>query len=173
MTLVAYASGLVPFVLTRSAAVTFLARGDTVTPIKALGVAVVVNVALKVALMDRYAQVGLAIATSVGAWINLALLVWFAIRQKILVIDARLRRSTGKIVLAGIALAAALYLCERLFAGWFAKLPSFRDEATLLALMAVGAIVYGGAVLLLFGRQLRALAGNRSRAATPPAPEHE
>jgi putative peptidoglycan lipid II flippase len=57
--------------------------------------------------MDGYAQVGLALATSAGAWVNLALLVWFAARQKLIVVDARLRRSAGGILLAGIALAAA------------------------------------------------------------------
>ena len=51
------------------------ARGDTVDAGQGAVVAVAVNVALKIALMDRYAQVGLAFATSVGAWINLALLV--------------------------------------------------------------------------------------------------
>ena len=40
-TLAAYAIGLLPFVLMRSASVTFLARGDTMTPVKALAVAVV------------------------------------------------------------------------------------------------------------------------------------
>ena len=44
-TLMAYAIGLLPFVLMRSATVTFQARGDTTTPVKALLVAVAVNVA--------------------------------------------------------------------------------------------------------------------------------
>ena len=35
-TLAAYAVGLLPFVLLRSVTVTFLARGDTITPVKAL-----------------------------------------------------------------------------------------------------------------------------------------
>ena len=48
MTLMAYAAGLIPFVLMRTASVTFLSRGDTSTPVKALFVAVAVNVALKV-----------------------------------------------------------------------------------------------------------------------------
>src|SRR6266568_1738655 len=50
-TLSAYAIGLVPFVLMRSASTTFLARGDTTTPVKALFAGVTVNVALKVLLM--------------------------------------------------------------------------------------------------------------------------
>src|SRR6187431_419209 len=50
LTLMAYAIGLLPFVLMRSATVTFLSRGDTITPVKALFVAVAVNVALKILL---------------------------------------------------------------------------------------------------------------------------
>ena len=31
-------------------------------------------------------------------------------------------------------------------------MPAFRDETALLVLIAVGAIVYGGSILLLFGK---------------------
>jgi putative peptidoglycan lipid II flippase len=140
---------------------TFLARGDTTTPVKALFVAVAVNVLLKILLMDRYAQVGLALATSVGAWINLALLIWFSARQNFLVIDQRLRRSTTRFAVAGVILGAALLLGERpiraLFAGW----TSLRAEMTLLVLAAVGAIIYGIAIRILFHREWRALIQGR------------
>jgi putative peptidoglycan lipid II flippase len=173
-TLSAYAFGLLPFVLMRSAAVTFLSRGDTVTPIKALLLSVVVNVALKILLMDGYAQVGLALATSAGAWVNLALLVWFAARQKLIVVDARLRRSAGGILLAGIALAAALYLGDRWLSRWIAALPSLRDEAMLFALILIGGVVYGAAVAALFGRRLLALIRGRPQGSPPaPAPDRD
>jgi putative peptidoglycan lipid II flippase len=172
LTLMAYAIGLLPFVLMRSASVTFLSRGDTATPVKALFVAVVVNVALKVLLMDRYAQVGLALATSVGGWINLGLLMWFAARQNLLTIDQRLRQSSIKLAIAGVALAIVLLVLEwpvgALFSGWTA----LRDEATLLVLGIVGFLVYGGAVLALFRRQwfamLRGNAEGRQRQTKPP-----
>ena len=70
-TLAAYAFGLLPFVLIRSAVATFFARGDTATPVKAALIAAAVNIAFKVLLMGPLAQVGLALATSIGAWINL------------------------------------------------------------------------------------------------------
>src|SRR6267378_8073310 len=98
-TLAAYAIGLLPFVLLRAVSSTFLARGDTATPVKALMASVVINVALKVLLMDRYAQVGLAFATSIGVWVNFALLVWFALRRKLIAFDDRLRSSGIKLVL--------------------------------------------------------------------------
>jgi putative peptidoglycan lipid II flippase len=170
ITLMAYAAGLLPFVLMRSATVTFLSRGDTITPVKALFVAVLVNVALKILLMDHLAQAGLALATSAGAWINLALLIWFAARQNLITIDARLRQSALKLAAAGVALALALLICERPIANLFATLP-LHNEATLLVLGGIGMVVYGGIVLALFGRQWLAMFRGRMRPATPPAPE--
>jgi putative peptidoglycan lipid II flippase len=152
-TLAAYAIGLLPFVLMRSATVTFLSRGDTMTPVKALFFAVVVNVALKILLMDRYAQVGLAFATSVGAWVNLALLAWFASRASLVTVEDRLWKSIARIAIAGVALAIVLYICQRLladlFTGW-----RLGQEATLLALGVIGAIVYGCVVFAPVGWRL-------------------
>ena len=161
LTLTAYAIGLLPFVLMRSVTATFLARGDTTTPVKALFVAVAVNVVLKVALMDRYAQVGLAFATSVGAWINLGLLAWFSARQGFLVIDRRLRGSSAKIGLAGAVLGAALLICERPAGTMFAAWTSLRSEMTLLVLAVLGAIIYGIAIRVLFNREWRSLIQGR------------
>ena len=73
-TLAAYSIGLLPFVLMRSFTAPFYARGDTATPVKAALLAAAINILLKVLLMGHLAQVGLALATSVGAWINLSLL---------------------------------------------------------------------------------------------------
>ena len=75
-TLAAYAIGLIPFVTIRSAVATFYARHDTATPVKAALTGVAVNVALKVALMGALAQIGLALATAIGAWVNLLLVLY-------------------------------------------------------------------------------------------------
>src|SRR5258707_15810959 len=90
-TLAAYSIGLLPFVLLRAVSSSFLARGDTATPVKALAVSVVINIGLKNPLIDRYAQVGLAFATSIGVWVNFILLVWFARRRGLIAFDDRLR----------------------------------------------------------------------------------
>src|SRR5207237_9406908 len=79
-TLAAYALGLLPFVLIRSVTATFLARGDTATPVKASLTAAAVNGGFKFLLMGSLAQVGLALATSIGAWLNLGPVVRVAVR---------------------------------------------------------------------------------------------
>src|SRR5256886_7039542 len=79
-TLAAYALGLLPFVLIRSVTATFLARGDTATPMKASLTAVGINVGFKAALFyfTSLAQVGLALATSIGGWLHLRLVILVA-----------------------------------------------------------------------------------------------
>jgi putative peptidoglycan lipid II flippase len=151
-TLAAYAIGLIPFVLIRSAVATFYARKDTATPVKAALIGVAVNVALKIALVGALAQVGLALATAVGAWINLLLVVGFAVRAGYLELDKALTQSLAKFVVSGAVLGAALWFAARFSASYFAQLNTLRDEAALLLLVAVGTIVYAGSILALFGR---------------------
>ncbi len=157
-TLAAYAVGLIPFVLIRSAVSTFYARKDTATPVKASLTGLAANMLLKVLLMGSLAQVGLALATAIGAWINLLLVLGFAIHKGYLEFDSRLRRSLLGFAVTGLLLAAALWFTARVAKVQFAGLGSFRDEAVLAVLIVVGAIIYAGAMLGLFGlRWLKAL----------------
>src|SRR3977135_1062766 len=150
-TLAAYALGLIPFVLIRSAVATFYARKDTATPVKAALTGVAVNVALKIALVGALAQVGLALATAVGAWVNLLLVIGFAVRAGYLDLDRALMQSLAKFVACGIVLGAALWFAAGFAASHFAQLIALRGEAALLLLIAVGTFVYAGSILLLFG----------------------
>jgi putative peptidoglycan lipid II flippase len=151
-TLAAYAVGLIPFVMIRSAVSAFYARKDTATPVKASLTGLAVNLALKVLLMGSLAQVGLALATATGAWINLLLVLGFAVRAGYLEFDKVLVQSLLKFLASGLILAAALWLSAKFAVVYFGQLRVFRDETVLLVLIAVGAIVYGGAIFLLFGK---------------------
>jgi putative peptidoglycan lipid II flippase len=168
-TLAAYALGLFPFVLIRSVTATFLARGDTATPVKASLTAVAINVACKVLLMAPLAQVGLALATSIGAWLNLVLITWFAVRERHLALDAGLRGAMVKLAGAGGALALTLWLVQRPVASVFAGWATWRDESALMVLATIGGAVYFGIVLALFGRQWLAALHARRRPAAPVA----
>src|SRR6186997_283434 len=141
-TLSAYALGLIPFVLIRSATATFFARGDTATPVKASLIAVAVNIAFKIALV-----------------------LWFAWRARLLRIDARLKRSLIVLGVCGIALALFLRYSHAPLARWLSPNPLMRDELTLIVLACASAVIYGGLVIGLSGRQwfggFRALPGAR------------
>lgn len=159
-TLQAYGLGLIAFVVVRAFIAPFHARGDTRTPMIASLTAVALNVALKFALMGPLAQVGLALATAVGGWINVSLLIWFARRAGFPLGDAalggHLARLLGVLVLVAAALAAAQAL-----AGWLIP-PAFpaREEVMLAAVVAGGGAVYALAVMAMLGRRfLAGLAG--------------
>jgi putative peptidoglycan lipid II flippase len=142
---------LIPFVLIRSAVAAFYARKDTATPVKAALTGVAVNVALKIALVGSLAQVGLALATAAGAWINLLLVIGFAVRAGYLDLDKTLMQSLAKFIVCGVVLAAALWFAATFASVHFAQLSALRDESALLLLIVVGSVVYAGSVLLLFG----------------------
>src|SRR5882757_1287483 len=149
-TLAAYAVGLIPFVMIRSSVATFYARKDTATPVKAALTGVAVNVALKVALVGALAQIGLALATAIGAWINLLLVLGFAVRKGFLELDRDWLKSLAKFAVSGIVLAAALWLTAQFANVYFAQMSAFRDELALLLLMVSGLFVYGFCILVLF-----------------------
>ncbi len=149
-TLAAYAVGLLPFVLLRSFTAPFYARGDTATPVKAALLAAAINIALKVALMGHLAQVGLALATSAGAWINLCLLAWFARRQGFAVSGAAIGKPVLKLLAAGAVLGVALVAGYYVLQGAL-TLPVFHDEAMLALLVLLGALVYGLGVFVFLG----------------------
>ncbi len=153
MTLVAYTIGLVPFVLIRSVVAPFLARGDTATPVKAALTGTAVNILFKVVLMGPLQQVGLALATSIGAWINFVLVLWLAGRAGLIVSDARLKSSLTKLGVAGMVFAFGLYAASLAVTSLLSSWSRFRYESELLVLTLVGGAFYGALVLGLFGRR--------------------
>jgi len=152
-TLAAYAFGLLPFVLIRSVTATFLARGDTATPVKAALTAVGLNVLFKILLMKPLAQAGLALATSIGAWLNLVLVAWLAARAGHLAIDARLRHSSMRLAAAGGMLALVLWLAQNSVAQLWPATAAMHDVSALAALAALGAVVYAGTLVCLMGKE--------------------
>lgn len=152
--LAAYGSGLAALVLIRPLTVTFHSRGDTKTPVIAVGVAITVNVLLKVLLMGPLGHVGLAVATSAGAWINLAMLIVFARRRELLALDERAKVVMPQLAVAFSVLALALVASNTAIA---MLIPGrLGDKLELVLLMAIGGIAYGGALAVLFGKRFLA-----------------
>lgn len=124
--LAAYGLGLPAFVLVRVLAATFYARHDTATPVRGTLLAVVVNIAMKFALVWglHLGAVGVALGTSLGTWANVSILFWLGWRRGLLHIDAHLTRAlpaillaaaaTGGAALAGVALGEQAHLGKEL-----------------------------------------------------------
>ena len=168
LTLMAYTVGLIPFILIRSVVAPFLARGDTATPVKAALIGTAVNIVCKIALMFPLAQVGLALATSIGAWLNFILVLYFAARARLIAPDAELKMTLIKLAAATIVLALVLALAAPVVTAMLSSWPRFRDESALAMLVGIGAVVYGGLVVVMLGpRWLSLLRGTAPLHATP------
>jgi putative peptidoglycan lipid II flippase len=144
----AYAIGLTAIVALRALTPAFYARGDTATPVKALGISIVFNIALKIALVGSLAHAGLALATSVGAWVNALILAVLLARAGRLAVDQRLIRLLALAVAASFALAAVITglgpFAER-FAGLIPAVPELVPVALKLGF---GGAVYLGVIAL-------------------------
>jgi putative peptidoglycan lipid II flippase len=154
----AYAVGLPAVVLIRSAVASFHARSDTTTPVIAALLAVAVNVGLKLVLMNRLEVVGLALATAIGAWVNLVLLVALAYRRDWTAPSAVLGKVLAAVLGASLLLALYTMVAQAPIARATAQVSSWREEIALGLLGIGGALAYGLALLLglkLFGVRLR------------------
>ncbi|GGE46094.1 putative lipid II flippase MurJ [Agaricicola taiwanensis] len=152
--LAAYAVGLIAVLMLRPVTASFYARRDTLTPVLALGIATAVNVGLKILLVGSMAHAGLALATSVGAWINLLVLFVILMVRGHIVPDRRLIAFTCIAVAAAVAMAAVLWGLRPMVAGLPDLLPVFPG---LLPLGLRGAAA-ASAYLVILGIAWRLLA---------------
>lgn len=144
--LAVYATGLPAYVLAKALTPAFFAREDTATPVKISIACMVVNLVLNVLLMGPLLHVGIALATSLSAWLNVALLASVLMRRGDLVLDARLKARSLRQAAAALAMTVALALILLLLAPGFAGGEASRVLALGL-LVGAGLLVYALAAL--------------------------
>jgi putative peptidoglycan lipid II flippase len=88
----------------------FFAREDTRTPVKIAIVCMISNIVIAFALIWWLAHVGIALATTISAWLNTGLLARGLRRENLLQPDERLRRRLPRILGSSFAMAALLWL---------------------------------------------------------------
>ncbi len=160
--LAAFAVGLPAFVLVRVLAPCFFARTDTATPVKVGVVAVAVNLVLNVAFMRPLQQMGPALATSLAAICNVALLGAVLHARGHLRLDARLRARLPRMVIASAAMTVVLWGARDTV---FAALdrPGVLRWIGLAAVVAIGVLAYGAAGQAIGAFGLREFAGTLLR----------
>lgn len=147
--LTGFAAGLPAFVLVRVLQPGFFAREDTRTPTLFAAISAAVNIALSLALFPSLQHVGIAIATSVSAWANAALLAATLLRRGHLALDAAQRRQQGLILLLSLGMAAVLVAMAAVMAPVLdSAAPFVLQLAGLMVLVAGGMVVYFGLVHL-------------------------
>jgi putative peptidoglycan lipid II flippase len=139
-TLAAYALGLPAFVLIKVVITGFLARQDTLTPVKVAVCAMAINVVLTIALglFTPLAHVGIALATSIAGWVNALSLMAISGHRRQFSLDARSRRSLPRILASAVGMGAALIGLQHLLQ------PTLLAPHLVMRLVALSALVGGG-----------------------------
>ena len=109
LSLRAYGSGLLAFIAVKILAPVFLSRGDTKTPVRAGIVAMTSNIALNLILAHYYGHYGLAVATSISALLNAALLYYFLTKKLIFSFSPAFYKMLCKVGLSSIIMFAYIY----------------------------------------------------------------
>ena len=144
----AFAAGLPAFVLIKAFQPGFFARHDTATPVKIAIVGVVANLAFNLVLMPLFAHVGIALATTLAAWLNAGLLAWLLARRGHFRPDRRLRDRGLRIAAAVLVMAVAVWASARALEPWLTA-GTVSGAGALAAVIGIGVVVYAVCCTLL------------------------
>lgn len=157
--LVAYSFGLIAFILIKILAPAYFSRQDTKTPVKIGIIAMLVNLSLNLLLMGPMGHTGLALATSIAAFVNAGLLYLGLKRRDVYQSQTRWGLLSVKVMLSSGSMCAVLFYLNNYFGDWYSS-SVLNRVAILGVLVLVGAATY---FLTLF------MFGLRKKDALPPA----
>jgi len=146
MALRGFALGLPGYVLIKVLQPGFFARENTRAPMIMAGITVLVNIVVSLLLFAPLGHVGIAIATTIAAWVNVLLL---ARGLKGLVhVDKAFWTKSLRICMASVVMGALVWGGYQLLGSWFED--AFWKQCTALALLiGLGMSVYAVLVLAL------------------------
>ena len=153
--LMAYSFGLQAFILIKVLAPGFYARQDTRTPVKIGVIAMVANMLLNLALIFPLQHAGLALATSLSAYLNAFLLLRSLRRDDAYSPGPGWTRLAVQVGAGGLLMAAMLVWASPELGSWV-EVDRLRRVGMLAGLIVLGAAVYF-AVLLVSGLRPRDL----------------
>ena len=155
----AFAWGLPAFVLNKVLSPAYFARSDTRTPMNFALLNLVVNALGSVALFEVLQRlgylphIGIAIATTLAAWLNVAQLWHTLHRRGHYESDDRLSRNLPRIALASVLMGVVILPLGIWLEPWF-----HRSHGALVQVSALGALVGSGLVVFALATQLLGVA---------------
>jgi len=156
--LTALALGLPAYVLIKVLHPSFFAREDTRTPMIYAGISLAANAMLSFLLFVLIGATGIAIATVISGWINVALLVANLRRREGFKLDQTCRRRFAGIFAASAVMGAVIVALVRLIDPWFAPQSGLIAQGiVLVTLVGTGLLVYLGAAHLFGAARFRDL----------------
>ena len=144
--LAAFGIGLPGYVLIKVLQPGYFAKGDTKNPMKMAVIMVAVNVVISLLLFPWLGHVGLALATSIAAWVNVVML-WRGLKGFVVMSEGTVYK-LGRMVLASLLMGVVLYFSARGLAPWFEGAAMQRILAMVI-LVGAGVSAFGALAFFL------------------------
>nr|WP_079253917.1 murein biosynthesis integral membrane protein MurJ [Endozoicomonas arenosclerae] len=148
MSLRAYSLGLIAFMMIKVLAPGYFARQDTKTPVKIAIIAMVANMVLNLMLVFWLKHAGLALATTLSAFLNAGLLFWGLKRSGVFTPGSGWLLFGGRLVFANLAMAALL-LWMAGDVNWWLDATLWQRALEMSKVVGAGLAVYGVSLLVV------------------------
>lgn len=147
LALMGYSVGLPAFILAKLLGAAFYARHDTATPVRYAVICAIMNTILALALSQLLkakgsGHVGIALATGMTAWVNVALLAHQLHKRGMLMIDAASFGRAGEIAAMTTLMGAVLWGSARLVLPYMSNAGQMSQLSAVLGVLALGGVVY-------------------------------
>ncbi len=139
-TVLAFAAGLPAFSMSKVFQPGFYAREDTRTPMRFAIISVIVNIIAAIVLSQWMGHVGIALATTIAAWVNCGLLGYTLSKRGLFALDDRSKRRLPRIVLSGLLMGVLLLGGHWLIRDNYAAGAGFIAAAWGLLLLVTGGV---------------------------------
>jgi putative peptidoglycan lipid II flippase len=154
--LMAYSAGLLAFILIKVLAPGFTSRQDMKTPVRYGLYAIAANIVLNAVLMFPMAHAGIALATSLSAFLNAFLLLGKLLKEKVYLPAEGWALFFVRILLASAVMAAALYYSVDV--SQWGQWDSMDRVINLIVWIAIGCAIYA-LTLVMAGLRFKHLVG--------------
>jgi len=142
----AYSIGLLGYILIKVLVSGFTSRQDMKTPVRYGIYAMIASLGLNIMLVFPFAHAGLALATSLGAFFNAALLLRKLLKENLYQPARGWQVFFIRVLLAGAAMAAVLYYMVD--ASWWNQWSAGARVVNLLKWIAAGIAIYTSTLVL-------------------------
>ena len=145
--MVAYSVGLPAYVLIKVLAPSFFARGDTSRPVRIAAISLIINIVLNLLLMQMFGHIGIALASSISAWVNAISLAIVLHRRGHFDLNHKLMFSSFKIILASVLMGVVIFTGAK-FINFNVLVTHTEKGFFLFILIFLGICVYGFFVVI-------------------------
>ena len=141
-----FAFGLPAYMMTKTLAPFFYARGDTTTPVKIAIVGVILNALMAVTFMQFWGYAGIALATSISVWINAVQYMVRLSHRGDFRLEQTFKYRIGRIILSGVVMGGLIFGLRYLVSGY---LPDWYHGGGFVSLIILGVIIGFGCLVFL------------------------